>query len=135
MADARYVILGGGMVAGYAAKEFAERGAAGDLLIVSSDDAPPYERPPLSKGLLAGEDDEASVFINPEGWYGDNGVTVRTRTIVERVDARGKKLRLAGGEEIGFEKLLIATGAVVRMLDLPGGKLEGVHYVRSLDDS
>jgi NADPH-dependent 2,4-dienoyl-CoA reductase/sulfur reductase-like enzyme len=135
MADARYVILGGGMVAGYAAKEFAERGAAGDLLIVSSDDAPPYERPPLSKGLLAGEDDEASVFINPERWYADNGVTVRTRTIVERLDAGGKKLRLAGGEEISFEKLLIATGAVVRMLDLPGGKLEGVHYLRSLDDS
>jgi NADPH-dependent 2,4-dienoyl-CoA reductase/sulfur reductase-like enzyme len=60
---------------------------------------------------------------------------VRTRTIVERVDGRGKRLRLAGGEEIGFEKLLIATGAVVRTLNLPGGQLAGVHYLRSLDDS
>ena len=74
--SAKYVVLGGGMVAGYAAKEFAERDA-NDVLIVSSDSVPPYERPPLSKGFLAGKDDEASVFINPEQWYREHGIEVR----------------------------------------------------------
>ena len=102
MATAKYVILGGGMVAGYAAKEFAERGAGHELLIVSSDDVPPYERPPLSKGFLAGTDDEASVFINPEAWYGEQGITLRPRTIIERVDPGGKCLVVQGGGEITF---------------------------------
>ncbi|HEY7802139.1 MAG TPA: FAD-dependent oxidoreductase [Dehalococcoidia bacterium] len=135
MATAKYVILGGGMVAGYAAKEFAERGAGHELLIVSSDDVPPYERPPLSKGFLAGTDDEASVFINPEAWYGEQGITLRPRTIIERVDPGGKCLVVQGGGEITFEKLLIATGAHVRTFNTPGATLDGIFYLRSLDDS
>ena len=135
MDTAKYVILGGGMVAGYAAKEFAERGAGGDLLIISSDGVPPYERPPLSKGFLAGSDDEASVFINPASWYGEQGIGVRLRTIVEHVDPGAKCLRTAGGDDVTFEKLLIATGAHVRTLDVPGADLAGVCYLRSLDDS
>ena len=132
--SAKYVVLGGGMVAGYAAKEFAERDA-NDVLIVSSDSVPPYERPPLSKGFLAGKDDEASVFINPEQWYREHGIEVRLRTVVERVDARRKLLRTRDGDEISFEKLLVATGARARVLDVPGATLPGVCYLRSLDDS
>ena len=132
--SAKYVVLGGGMVAGYAAKEFAERDA-NDVLIVSSDAVPPYERPPLSKGFLAGKDDEASVFINPEQWYRDHGMEVRLRTVVQRVDARRKLLRTRDGDEISFEKLLVATGARARVLDVPAATLPGVCYLRSLDDS
>jgi NADPH-dependent 2,4-dienoyl-CoA reductase/sulfur reductase-like enzyme len=135
MVTSKYVILGGGMVAGYAAKEFAERGAGGDLLIISSDDVPPYERPPLSKGFLAGADEESSVFINPRDWYDQQGIGLRLKTIVEHVDPGAKCLRIAGGEDVTFEKLLIATGAHVRTLDVPGGDLDGVCYLRSLDDS
>lgn len=135
MDTAKYVILGGGMVAGYAAKEFAERGVGGDLLIISSDGAPPYERPPLSKGFLAGTDEESSVFINPESWYGEQGIRLRLGTIVEHVDPGAKCLRIAGGEDVTFEKLLIATGSRVRTLDAPGGGLAGICYLRSLDDS
>jgi len=135
MATAKYVILGGGMVAGYAAKEFAERGAARDLLIISSDNAPPYERPPLSKGFLAGRDEEASVFINARDWYEAQGIGLRLETVVEHIDPGAKCLRIAGGEDLTFEKLLIATGARVRTLDVPGGGLDGVCYLRSLDDS
>lgn len=136
MPDYRYVILGGGMVAGYAAKALVERGLGrGELGIVSSDDAPPYERPPLSKGFLAGTDEEASVFINDAAFYTDHDIDVRLRTVVERVDARARRLHTRDGAQVGCERLLIATGARVRTLDVPGSDLDGVLYLRSLDDS
>jgi NADPH-dependent 2,4-dienoyl-CoA reductase/sulfur reductase-like enzyme len=130
------VILGGGMVAGYAAKEYVERGGRpGHMAIVSSDSAPPYERPPLSKGFLAGKEEESSVFINDDTFYRDHGIELRLRTVVRSVDLQHRLLRPAEGEEIGFEKLLLATGAHVRTLDVPGAGLDGILYLRSLDDS
>lgn len=132
----RYVILGGGMVAGYAAKTMAERGLArGELAIVSSDGTLPYERPPLSKGFLRGDEDEPSIYINDSAFYADRGIEVRLGTVVERLDSHEKQLHLTAGGEIGFEQLLIATGARARTLDLPGAALDGICYLRSLDDA
>ncbi len=132
----KYVILGGGMVAGYAAREFVERGTkAGELAIVSADDALPYERPPLSKGYLKGADTEESVFINDAAFYSSHGIEVRLKTPVERADFVKRRLHLRGGAEWRFEKLLIATGSRVRKFQLPGAELDGVFYLRSLADS
>jgi 3-phenylpropionate/trans-cinnamate dioxygenase ferredoxin reductase component len=75
------------------------------------------------------------VFINPEAWYGEQGITLRPRTIIERVDPGGKCMVVQGGGEITFEKLLIATGAHVRTFNTPGATLDGIFYLRSLDDS
>ncbi len=136
MTSFKYVVLGGGMVAGYAAREFAERGAAsGQLGIVSADDALPYERPPLSKGFLKGVDSETSVFINDAAFYSAQGIEVRLNTPVERADLINHKLYLRGGGEWRFEKLLVATGSRVRTLQVPGAGLDGVFYLRTLDDS
>jgi NADPH-dependent 2,4-dienoyl-CoA reductase/sulfur reductase-like enzyme len=136
MAASKYVILGGGMVAGYAAKELAERGlSAGELSIVSSDNVLPYERPPLSKGFLAGKEDEASIFINQPDFYAEHGIEVRLSCVVGRLDVQGKRLLLQGGDTVQFEKLLIATGTRLRMLDIPGATLAGICYLRSLDDA
>jgi NADPH-dependent 2,4-dienoyl-CoA reductase/sulfur reductase-like enzyme len=136
MKSVKHVVLGGGMVAGYAAKEFVERGgSAGDLSILSADNALPYERPPLSKGVLTGKDSEDSVFISPEAFYKDHGIDVRLNTFVSGVDFASKRLILSGGEELVYEKLVIATGAQPRTLDIPGAGLDGVLYLRSLDDS
>ncbi|MFN8584372.1 MAG: NAD(P)/FAD-dependent oxidoreductase [Dehalococcoidia bacterium] len=136
MDNYRYVILGGGMVAGYAARELAERGIGrGELAIVSSDDAMPYERPPLSKGFLRGDEDEASLFINDRAFYEEHGVALHLETTVEHLDSSGRKLLLRGGGEVGFERLLVATGARVRTLDAPGAGLDGIYYLRGLDDS
>lgn len=135
MESFRYVILGGGMVAGYAAKAFAEHGLeAGELAIVSSDDAPPYERPPLSKSYLAGRETDENILINGTGFYREHGIELRLSTVIEQVDLSDRRLRTPTGEEYGFEKLLIATGARVRRLEAPGGTLEGILYLRSLDD-
>ena len=131
MKTSSYVILGGGMVAGYAAKEMVERGLKpGQLAIVSADSALPYERPPLSKSFLSGKDTEESIRINPEEFYRDRGIEVRLATEVKGVDTAHRVLRLASGEDLGFEKLLIATGARPRTLEIPS-----VFYLRSLDDS
>lgn len=136
MNKAKYVILGGGMVAGYAAKELVERGLKpGELTIVSADSAAPYERPPLSKGFLAGKDSESGILINPAGWYGEHGIELRLDTNVETVDAQAKVLRIAPGGQLAFENLLIATGAQPRRLDVSGKRLPGVLYLRSMSDS
>jgi NADPH-dependent 2,4-dienoyl-CoA reductase/sulfur reductase-like enzyme len=131
-----YVILGGGMVAGYAAKELVERGIGrGELAIISSDVVPPYERPPLSKGFLAGTEAEESVYINPRSFYDDHGIELSLTTVVTGIDRQRKRLRTHAGGQIEFEKLLIATGAQVRTLDLPGAGLPGIYYLRSLEDA
>jgi NADPH-dependent 2,4-dienoyl-CoA reductase/sulfur reductase-like enzyme len=130
------VILGGGMVAGYAAKELAGRGLkSGELAIVSADDAPPYERPPLSKGFLAGKKDAASVLINAPDFYPGHGITLLLNTTVTKVDFQNKRLLTSTGDQIEYGRLVIATGARVRTLELPGADLDGICYLRSLDDS
>lgn len=136
MKAAKYVVLGGGMVAGYAAKEFIERGGrAGDLTILSADSALPYERPPLSKGVLTGKDSEENIFINSAAFYGDHGIDVRLNNVVSGVNFASKRLVLTSGEELVYEKLVISTGAQPRTLDIPGAGLDGVLYLRSLDDA
>src|SRR5215472_10026053 len=120
----KYVILGGGMAAGYAAKELAERGLkAGEFAIVSADTAVPYERPPLSKGFLAGKEEEAKIHINPKEFYAERGIDLKLKTQVAGLDTEKRVLLLPSGEQWGFEKLIVATGATVRTLDVPGGDL------------
>jgi NADPH-dependent 2,4-dienoyl-CoA reductase/sulfur reductase-like enzyme len=136
MPESRFVIVGGGMVAGYAAKQFAELGLKpGELTILSADNAVPYERPPLSKGFLAGRDSEESLRINSEDFYRENGIEVRLGCQVEAVDPEHKRLKLQPGGDFRFEQLIVATGARVRKLDIPGAGLANVRYLRSLDDS
>jgi len=136
MISSKYLVLGGGMVAGYAAKELASRGLGpGELLIISADDVLPYERPPLSKGFLSGKENEAGILINNPEWYRQQGIEVKLQTEIERVDLQKKRLRATSGETFEFEALLIATGARARKLDCPGNDLPNVFYLRSLDDS
>jgi NADPH-dependent 2,4-dienoyl-CoA reductase/sulfur reductase-like enzyme len=105
------------------------------LLIISADDAVPYERPPLSKGFLSGKENEAGILINNPEWYRQQGIEVKLRTEIERVDLQQKRLRATSGETFEFESLLIATGARARKLDCPGNDLPNVFCLRSLDDS
>lgn len=136
MASSKYVILGGGMVAGYAAKEMVERGLrSGELTIISADDALPYERPPLSKSFLSGKDTEAAILINPAEWYKEKGIEVRLQTVVKSVDLEKKYLRTSSSENFDCENLLIATGCCARRLESPRNDLANVFYLRSMDDS
>src|ERR1700730_13783311 len=123
------------MVAGYCAKEYVENGGKdGDLAIVSADDALPYERPPLSKSFLAGKDSEETVLINPAEFYRDKGIEVKEYTHAPSIDTSTRPLRTSSGDELILEKLILATGAEVRTLEIPGSS-ESVLYLRSLTHS
>jgi len=124
------------MVAGYASREFVARGVEpGALSIISADSAPPYERPPLSKGLLAGREQLPDILINDEGFYRDHGIELRLDTRVKLVDFGQRCLLTERGERIDYEKLLIATGARPRQLDVPGADLDGVMLLRTVADA
>jgi NADPH-dependent 2,4-dienoyl-CoA reductase/sulfur reductase-like enzyme len=107
----------------------------GELRIVSADNSIPYERPPLSKGFLAGKDPEAGIFISADDFYRTHGIEVQLNCVADSVDPGRKTIHLRSGAEIGFEKLVVATGAQVRKLSIPGADLEGVYYLRTLGDS
>jgi NAD(P)H-nitrite reductase large subunit len=136
MTGYKYCILGGGMVAGYAAKELTSQGVKpGELAIISADDAPSYERPPLSKGFLAGKEAEASLFINDDAFYRSHGMALRLRRPVASVDAQQQQLRTQEGETIAYESLLVATGSRVRTLDLPGAGIGADPVTEPLRES
>ena len=135
MESFKYVIIGGGMVAGFVAKEMVKQGLLeGELCILSADTQAPYQRPPLSKGFLAGTEAIEKVFINREGFYAESGIDLRLGVHVAAVDLKGQDVRIAEGGLIGFENLLFATGSSVRHVEIPGADLEGVYYLRTLDD-
>jgi len=136
MNQSNIVILGGGMVAGYAAKQLVELGLAdGELAILSADNAVPYERPPLSKSFLAGKDSEDGIKISPEDFYKKHGIELRLQCEVAGVDIKRKRLILKNGDEFGFQKLIVATGARPRTLNVPGSGLKNLFYLRTLTDS
>lgn len=132
----KYVILGGGVGAGYAAQEFVKQEIEpGELAIVSADNTLPYERPPLSKGFLAGEKTEDDILINDPEFYDKHGIQVLLNTRITKVDLIDKQLYAGEDTVVRFDKLLIATGSRVRKLDIPGADLTGIHYLRSKDQS
>lgn len=128
------VIIGGGMAAGHAAVELRDSGYDGELVVFAGEPHPPYERPPLSKGYLAGKASVEDTYLKPSAWYGDQRIDLRAGTRVERIDLGAKVVESTGGSQ-SFSKLLIATGAEPRRLPLESTDGMEVSYLRSLDDS
>jgi 3-phenylpropionate/trans-cinnamate dioxygenase ferredoxin reductase component len=128
-------LLIGGFASGYCAAELRKRGADGSILLLGREPEPPYERPPLSKEYLRGEAKREDAYVNPVSWYEENGVELRTATSVMSLDVEGKSAKLQGGDEIEFEKALIATGANVNILRVEGAAQEGIHYLRAFGNS
>ncbi len=133
--DFDYLIVGGGLAAAYCASELRKRGADGSVLVCAREPEPPYERPPLSKEYLRGEAERSDAFVNPPEWYEENEVELRTKTSVMGLDAAGRTATLQGGEEVGFGKALLATGANVNILRVDGSSNEGIHYLRAFGNS
>lgn len=132
----KYIVLGGGVVAGYAARAFVDQGIeAGDLGIISADNQVPYERPPLSKGFIAGSVGMDEILINDAEYYNDHFIGVQLEDPVVAIDFEQRALETQTNNVFAFEKLLIATGARVRTFDLPGSDLAGIYTLRWLDDA
>jgi 3-phenylpropionate/trans-cinnamate dioxygenase ferredoxin reductase subunit len=130
-----FVIVGAGMAGGKAAETLREEGFDGRVVLVGAEAHRPYERPPLSKDYLRGESPDPAWLQADEGWYAANDVELRTSSVVESIDAGERAVVLSGGERIGFDRLLLATGAEPRRLPVPGADLEGVHLLRTIEDS
>ncbi|WP_125776356.1 NAD(P)/FAD-dependent oxidoreductase [Antribacter gilvus] len=130
-----YVLLGGGLATARAAETLRKEGYDGDLVVVTTEAHRPYERPPLSKGYLRGDDDRESVFPLDESWYANNGVEMRTSVTAVGLAPGEHRVTLSDGGVLTYAKLLLATGSTPRTLDVPGMDLSGVHYLRTLDDA
>lgn len=128
------VIIGGGMAAGNAAVELRESGFDGEVVLFAGESHPPYERPPLSKGYLAGKAEVEDTYLKPSEWYADRDIDVRTGTRVESIDPVDKVVHAADGSQ-PYSRLLIATGAQPRTLPLQSTDHITVAYLRTLDDS
>ncbi|WP_199198995.1 NAD(P)/FAD-dependent oxidoreductase [Amycolatopsis sp. CA-128772] len=127
-----FVVAGAGLTGAKAVETLRAEGFGGRIVLVGAEPDLPYERPPLSKGYLLGRDDRPSVFVHDEKWYADQGIELLTGRRVTALDRAAHEVELAGGERIGYTKLLLATGASPRRLRVPGNDLDGVHYLRRL---
>ncbi len=127
------VIVGGGLASARAIKSYRESGGEGSIALLSRDSTLPYHRPPLSKRFLRGETDEEPL-VEDEAFYRDHGVEVMLETSVTSVDGGERAVQLET-DRLGYEKLLLATGAWPRRLSVPGADLEGVFSLRTVGDS
>jgi NADPH-dependent 2,4-dienoyl-CoA reductase/sulfur reductase-like enzyme/nitrite reductase/ring-hydroxylating ferredoxin subunit len=131
----RIVIVGGG-AAGYAAAlRLRELGHDGGIAMLSADDAPPCDRPNLSKDYLAGTAPEEWIPLQPRGFYADRGIDLHLGCQVARIDARSREATTLAGDVFGYDALLLATGAEPRRLGLPGADLPNVFTLRTLADA
>jgi len=135
MSKERHVIVGGGLAGAKAAEALRAEGHEGEIVLIGAEDELPYERPPLSKDYLRGESSRGDARVHPESFYEENSIELRTATNVNAIDPAGREVELEGGERLGWDKLLLATGSEPRRLSLPGSDLDGVLYLRELDDS
>jgi 3-phenylpropionate/trans-cinnamate dioxygenase ferredoxin reductase subunit len=126
------VIIGGGVAGGNAAATLREEGFPGPVVLISREPGVPFGRPPLSKTYLRSEEDLGAWYVRPAGWYADHDVELRSRITVVAVNAAAHTVALDSGEELGYQKVLVATGGRNRRLGIPGADLPGIHYLRTL---
>ena len=130
-----FLIIGGGLAGAMAAEAIRERGAGGRVVMLTDDHERPYHRPPLSKEYLRGDQERKEVYVHPPEWQNEQGVELLTNTRATGLDPRAHQVTLADGRTLTYKKLLLATGGTPKHLDIPGAELEGVRYLRWLDDS
>ena len=130
-----FALIGGGLAAGNCARWLRESGADGEILLIGREPDLPYNRPPCSKGYLQGKESREDTLFRPAEWYGEQGVEALTRVSVKSLDLSERSIELSDGQSVSFGKALVATGAGVRRLSVPGAEFEGIHYLRTLGNS
>lgn len=129
------VIVGAGHAGGRAAQAMRQAGFDGRIVLIGEEAYPPYERPPLSKELLYGDDGLEKAQLHDPAWYAEHDVELRLGARATAVDPATHTVTLEGGETLHYDKLLLTTGARVRRLPIPGAELDGVSYIRDFDDT
>jgi 3-phenylpropionate/trans-cinnamate dioxygenase ferredoxin reductase subunit len=129
-----FVIVGAGLAGAAAAEELRSEGFTGEIILIGFEKHDPYIRPPLSKDYLAGHA-SSPTWVKPHEWYAEQDVTLRLGTRVTAIDPAAHTVTVSGDETLHYDKLLIATGSSPRRIVIPGAKLPGVHYLRTVEDS
>jgi len=128
------IIIGAGHAAGQTAASLRQKGFSGRIVMIGDEAYVPYQRPPLSKAFLAGELERERLFFKPEKFWPEHDVEILLSTTVKEIDRAAKTISLSSDETLSYDKLVMATGSRVRKLHIPGHELEGVHYLRNIDD-
>jgi 3-phenylpropionate/trans-cinnamate dioxygenase ferredoxin reductase subunit len=126
------VIVGGGLAGGNAAAALRDEGFAGRVVLIGREPGIPFGRPPLSKTFLRSEEDLDGWYVRPVDWYQEHDVERLVGSSVVAVDAGAHNVVLDSGQELDYEKVLIATGGRNRQLDVPGAQLSGIHHLRTV---
>ena len=134
-ASTTFVIVGASLAGAKAAEALRQQGFGGPLILIGEDTERPYERPPLSKGYLLGNAGRETIYVHPEQWYAEHDIDMRLGVAVTGIDAAGHQVTLADGSRVDYAKLLLATGSSPRRLSVPGADLDGVLYLRRVEDS
>ena len=133
--DRTFVIVGAGLAGAQAAETLRSEGFDGRVVLLGSESERPYNRPPLSKEYLRGEAEPGAVYVHEEGFYGAHDIELRLGRTATALDTTTRTLQLNDGDPLRYDRLLLATGAEPRRLDVPGADLDGIHYLRSKADA
>ncbi len=130
----RIVIVGAALAGARAAAVLREESFDGDVVLIGAERRLPYNRPPLSKGYLRGEERFEDQLVNPAGYYAEHGIELRLGAQATAIDATRKVVELEGGERVAYDRLLVATGGRNRALAVAGADLEGIFQLRTVED-
>ena len=130
-----FAIIGAGQSGGWTAKTLRDEGFEGRIILFGDEPYPPYERPPLSKEVLLGDQPVESTYLWPDGSYDEWNMEMRLGTRVASISPAGHSLTLENGETVSYDRLMIATGGRARPLRVPGADLDGVHLLRAISDT
>jgi 3-phenylpropionate/trans-cinnamate dioxygenase ferredoxin reductase subunit len=133
--DQTFVIVGASLAGAKAAETLRVDGFTGRLVLVGAETERPYERPPLSKDYLRGQVGRETVYVHDEGFYASHEIELHLGRTAVALDTSTTELTLDDGNRLRYDRLLLATGAEPRRLTVPGAGLDGVHYLRSVEDS
>ena len=134
MSEQTFIIIGASLTGAKAAEELRTQGFDGRLLLIGSETERPYERPPLTKDYLRGESEREKTYVHEPAFYGDHQILLETGATVTGIDPGRSGVTLADGREYRYDRLLLATGAKPRRITIAGAELDGVHYLRTLDE-
>jgi 3-phenylpropionate/trans-cinnamate dioxygenase ferredoxin reductase subunit len=132
--DRTFVIVGASLAGAKAAETLRNEGFDGRLVLVGAEPARPYERPPLSKDYLRGESGRDTIYVHDEGFYAEQDIELRLGRSAVSLDASAREVALDDGERLRYDRLLLTTGAEPRRLAIPGADLDGMLYLRSVED-
>ena len=134
MSKQTFVIAGASLAGAKAAQELRERGFDGRVVLIGTEPERPYERPPLTKDYLRGESEREKAYVHAADYYEQHEIELMTGTTVTAIDPDASTVKLDGGRELAYDRLVLTTGSEPRRIEVPGAELEGIYYMRSLAD-